>query len=55
LCKITLDATTDVARIPYGADIALKNMPPGRYLLQVTINDRTAQTSATQQITFDIE
>lgn len=55
LRKITIDANTDTARIPYGADIALKNLPTGRYVLQVTINDRTAQTNATQQITFDIE
>jgi hypothetical protein len=45
----------DAARIPYGADIGLKSMSAGRYVLQVTINDRVAQTSATQQITFEIE
>jgi VWFA-related protein len=55
LRKITLEAGADPARIPYGADIALKNLPAGRYLLQVTVNDRTAQANATQQITFDIE
>ena len=53
--KLTLETGADTARIPYGADIALKNLPAGRYVLQVTINDRTAQTNATQQITFDIE
>lgn len=55
LRKLTIDANTDKSRIPYGADIALKNLPAGRYLLQVIINDRIAQTSATQQIAFDIE
>jgi hypothetical protein len=55
LRKLTIEAGTDLARIPYGADIALKNLAPGRYLLHVTIHDRVAQTSATQQITFDIE
>jgi hypothetical protein len=53
--KLTMDAGTDAARIPYGADIGLKSMPAGRYVLQVTINDRVAQTSATQQTTFEIE
>jgi VWFA-related protein len=46
---------TDLARIPYSADIALQSLPAGRYVLQVTVSDRLAQTTATQQITFDIE
>jgi VWFA-related protein len=53
--KLAIDPGMDAARIPYGADIGLKSMPAGRYVLQVTINDRVAQTSATQQITFEIE
>jgi VWFA-related protein len=53
--KIKIEPTTDVARIPYGADIALQSLPAGRYILQVTINDRVAQTNETQQVTFDIE
>jgi VWFA-related protein len=53
--KIVLDSGTDTARIPYGADIGLKGLPAGRYVLQVTISDRVAQTSATQQITFEVE
>jgi VWFA-related protein len=53
--KLAIDAGMDAARIPYGADIGLKSMTAGRYVLQVTINDRVAQTSATQQITFEIE
>jgi VWFA-related protein len=53
--KVAVDATTDVARIPYGADIALQTLPPGRYLLQVTVSDRAAKTTATQQISFEIE
>ncbi len=55
LRKLAIDPGTDSARIPYGADIGLKSMPAGRYVLQVTINDRTAQTSATQQTTFEIQ
>ncbi len=53
--KIGTPQGTDLARVPYGADIALNNLPPGRYLLQVTVHDRAAKTSATQQTTFDIE
>ncbi len=53
--KIGTPQGTDLARVPYGADIALNNLPAGRYVLQVTVNDRAAKTSATQQTTFDIE
>ncbi|HKQ51688.1 MAG TPA: VWA domain-containing protein [Pyrinomonadaceae bacterium] len=53
--KIGTPQGTDPARVPYGADIALNNLPAGRYLLQVTISDRAARTSATEQTTFDIE
>jgi VWFA-related protein len=55
LRRVTVDGATDVARIPYGADIALQTLPPGRYLLQVTVWDRVAKTTATQQISFEIE
>jgi VWFA-related protein len=53
--KLVLAPGADLARIPYSADIALQSLPAGRYILQVTITDRTAQTNASQQITFDIE
>ncbi len=55
LRKVQLDAAADAARIPYGADIALQTLPVGRYLLQVTVFDRVAKTSALQQVTFEIE
>jgi hypothetical protein len=55
LRKVAVDSGTDLARIPYGADIALQSLPSGRYLLEVTINDRIAQTNTAQQITFDID
>ncbi len=55
LRKLSVDPAADLARIPYGADIALRTLPAGRYLLEVTVNDRVAQSSASQLITFDIE
>jgi VWFA-related protein len=55
LRKLKVDPTLDMARIPYGADIALQSLPAGRYILQVTINDLVAKSSAVQQVTFDIE
>jgi hypothetical protein len=53
--RLSIVSGTDLARIPYSADIALQSLPPGRYALQVTVSDRAAKTSASQQITFEIE
>lgn len=53
--KVATDANTDLARIVYGADIALRTLPPGRYLLQVTVSDRVAGTSALEEVSFEIE
>jgi hypothetical protein len=51
---IVLDDKTDLARIPYGATVALRTLPPGRYVLRVTVNDRNANTSAVNQVLFEI-
>jgi hypothetical protein len=53
--KLNLEAGGDVARIPYGADIKLNTLTPGRYLLRIDINDRAANTSASQEIMFEVE
>jgi hypothetical protein len=55
LRKVATDAGTDLARIVYGSDIALRNLPPGRYRLQVNISDRIANTSANREVGFEIE
>ncbi len=53
--KLTLEAGADPARIPYGADIKLNTLAPGRYLLRVEINDRAANATASQETVFEIE
>ncbi|MBC8028565.1 MAG: VWA domain-containing protein [Pyrinomonadaceae bacterium] len=53
--KLNLEAGADVARIPYGADIKLNTLTPGRYLLRIEINDRVANTSASQETVFEVE
>ena len=53
--KVPIDASTDPARIVYGANIALQTLPVGRYLLEVTVTDRLARTSASRYVSFDIE
>jgi VWFA-related protein len=54
LKKLTTEGTTDVARIPYAAEVSLEGLPVGRYILQVTVVDRVAKKSATQQNRFEI-
>lgn len=53
--KVGTDAQTDPARIPFTAEISLKDLPPGRHTLQVTIEDRVASKTATQQTAFSVQ
>ena len=46
---------TDPKRIPYGMDLSLKTLTPGRYNLKVTITDTVAKSSATQAIDFLVQ
>lgn len=54
LRKINTDGAPDLLRVPYAADISLSELPPGRYLLQVSVIDRLAKESATQKTNFDV-
>ena len=51
---IVIEDKTDPARIPYGATVGLKTLPPGRYVLRVTVNDRSSNTSAVNQVIFEV-
>ncbi|MFL6257906.1 MAG: VWA domain-containing protein [Pyrinomonadaceae bacterium] len=42
----------DAARLAYAAEVPLEGLPPGRYSLRVTVNDRAAKTTAAQRISF---
>jgi VWFA-related protein len=55
LHKIQTAGIADMARVPYAADILLNNLPSGHYLLKVTVIDRIAKKSATQQLDFQVE
>jgi VWFA-related protein len=55
LRKVNTEGLTDLARIPYAAEILLDKMPPGQYLLQVTAIDRVAKASASQLLRFAVE
>ena len=52
---LVVEPNADLARIPYGANVGLKTLAPGRYVLKVTVTDRNANASATNQVAFDVE
>ncbi|HET8783433.1 MAG TPA: hypothetical protein VFM63_13495, partial [Pyrinomonadaceae bacterium] len=52
---VVVEPNADLARIPYGANVGLKTLAPGRYVLKVTVTDRNANVSATNQVVFDVE
>ena len=54
LRKIATDQNTDLARLPYAAEIPLDDLQAGRYLLNVTVIDRISKQSTTRQTHFDI-
>lgn len=53
--KVTASAGTDTSRIPFTADINLSPLEAGRYILEVTVEDRTAQKIVSQQTAFDVQ
>jgi hypothetical protein len=52
---VVVEPNADLARIPYGANVGLRTLAQGRYILKVTVTDRTANASATNQVIFDVE
>ena len=55
LHKVSLEGIADLSRVPYAAELTLDGLRPGRYVLQVTIIDRIAKTSASQRFTFEVD
>lgn len=53
--KLPTDTTKDLTRLPYWAEIALDQLSPGRYALEVTAIDRTTKASTSQRAVFIIE
>jgi VWFA-related protein len=52
LFKIDANGAADPTRLSYGEDIALADLPSGRYALQVTAIDRVGKASASRRINF---
>src|SRR5712691_795824 len=55
LHKVSVEGIADLSRLPYAAELALSSLQPGRYVLQVTVIDRIAKTSASQRFNFEVE
>jgi len=55
LRRVSIEGVTDIARIPYAAETSLSGLPAGQYILQVTVVDRIAKRSASQQTRFEIQ
>ncbi len=53
--KVPPDLSKDSWRLPYWSEIALAQLTPGSYTLQVSATDRIGGGSASQRITFSIE
>ncbi|MBV9924094.1 MAG: VWA domain-containing protein [Acidobacteria bacterium] len=45
----------DPARLAYAAEVPLEGLPPGRYTLRVTVDDRAAKATAAQRVSFTIK
>lgn len=54
LRKLNTDQNTDLARLPYAAEIPLTGLQPGRYQLQISLIDRVSKQSTTRQTHFDV-
>ena len=52
---INTDGATDVARVPYAAELNLKGLAPGKYVLQLTVIDRLAKSTASQRVRFQVD
>jgi hypothetical protein len=46
---------TDPERIPFVSELDLRQLPPGAYTLEVTVEDLTTTKSVSQQTTFYVE
>jgi hypothetical protein len=51
--KVPLAA--DLARLPFWSELSLEQLPPGRYVLQVTATDRTANRAAVERVSIFVE
>jgi hypothetical protein len=52
---LKVPTTNDPARLPFWSELSLEQLPPGRYVLQVTATDRTTNRTAVERVSFYVE
>jgi VWFA-related protein len=55
LINIPTEGVEDLSRIPYAAEISLRTLARGSYVLQLTATDNTTKSTATQRVKFVVE
>jgi hypothetical protein len=55
LHAVNTDGATDLARIPYAAELNLEGLARGKYVLQLTVIDRLAKATASQRVRFKVD
>ena len=53
--SVPIEEGSDLQRIPFGGTFPISSLSPGKYFLEVTVNDRSSKANATQYIDFDVE
>ena len=48
------DKVTNPANIPYTGEFPLSSLPPGNYVLELTVTDRTKKATDIQQLSFSV-
>jgi hypothetical protein len=53
--RVVLDGQIDPERVPFFAEINLAGLQAGRYILEVTVKDRTSQKTFSQHTAFYVQ
>ena len=53
--KLSTEAATDFARISFSKEVSLQQLPPGRYVLQISATDKKTGSTTSQQTDFIVE
>jgi hypothetical protein len=53
--KLSANGSTDPARLPFSGEIALGQLPAGRYVLQISAAEQASKRSISQQTDFIVE
>lgn len=55
LRKIDVEGLTDFSRLAYAAEVSMRGVPAGRYVLRISAIDRVAKSSVSQSVKFFID